>query len=142
MDPCKEVLTSVLHTAQMGISGIEAVKNKAVKPQLLQLLQEQQKEYSMIESESFRLASCKGWDLPPRSKLLDKMSTISAKCRLMSGDTDSTIAGMLIQGNTRGMIIGIKHLNHTQELDQEVSQVAHKLLNLENTNIQKTQQFL
>ena len=56
MNASKDVLTSVLHTAQMGISGIEAVKHKAQKPELRQFLQEQQEEYSRIEAESMRLA--------------------------------------------------------------------------------------
>lgn len=142
MKDSKQVLTSVLHTVQMGQSGIKAVMNQAVKPELQLLLQEQLTEYKTIEVESNQLATRHGWEIPPRNKVLEKMSTTCAKCRLFVGDTDSVIAGMLIQGNTRGMILGIKNLKQVQELDDSVENVANKLLNLENVNIQKSQEFL
>lgn len=142
MNASKDVLTSVLHTAQMGISGIEAVKHKAQKPELRQFLQEQQEEYSRIEAESMRLAQKKGWQLPHRSVMADTMSCMAAKCKVMMGDKDSAIADMLIQGNTRGMINGIKHLHQNKQLDPSVNQIAETLLNLENMNIQKSQKFL
>ena len=131
-----------MHTAQMGISGIDAVRNKAVRPDLQRLLQQQRQEYDSIAGESRSAAQRFGWTLPKRNMLLDKMSTITAKCRLMAGDTDSTIAGMLIQGNTRGMIMGQKNLNKAEKLDPSVSAIADKLLNLENINIQRSREFL
>ena len=60
----------------------------------------------------------------------------------MAGDTDSTIAGMLIQGNTRGIILGVKNINRDDHTDSQVTQLAHRLLNRENINIQKSQPFL
>ena len=142
MKDSKQVLTSVLHTAQMGQSGIHAVIDRAVNPELQLLLQEQLTEYKTIEVESRRLAARHGWEIPPRNKVLAWMSTTGAKCRLLVGETDSIIAGMLIQGNTRGMILGIKNLKQTQGVDESVETVANKLLNLENVNIQKSQEFL
>lgn len=142
MKDSRAVLTSVLHTAQMGISGIEAVRHRAVKSRLQTLLQEQLQQYSTIAEESKHLAETKGWTLPKRNMLVDKMSCIGAKCRLMAGDTDSAIAGMLIQGNTRGMILGEKNLHQAVQLDPAVSDIANKLLNLENINIQKSRDFL
>ena len=138
----KNILTSVLHTAQMGVSGIDAVQNRAVNPQLQTLLQQQRQEYAAIADQSLHLAQEKGWELPHRSRFVETMSTTCAKCRLMVGDTDSTIAGMLIQGNTRGMILGIKNLNKASDTDPDVAAVAKSLLNLENMNIQKSQEFL
>lgn len=142
MKESKEILTSVLHTAQMGQTGIQAVMNRAVKPELQELMQDQLNEYQMIETETNRLASDRGWELPTRNMMVDKMSSMCAKCRLMAGDSDSVIAGMLIQGNTRGMILGLKNLHHASDIDPAVSQIANKLLNLENINIQKSREFL
>ena len=142
MNASKDVLTSVLHTAQMGISGIEAVKHKAQNSELRQFLQEQQEQYSSIEAESMSLAQKKGWQLPHRSMMVDHMSCMMAKCKTMMGEKDSAIADMLIQGNTRGMIAGIKIMHKHPQLDPSVSQIAENLLNLENMNIQKSQKFL
>ena len=142
MKESKDILTSVLHTAHMGRSGIQAVMDRASDPGLQELMKQQLQQYHMIQTEAEDLASSKGWQLPGRNILLEKMSNTCAKCRLLTGDKNSSIAGMLIQGNTRGMILGIKNLNQSTNLDPAVDHLANKLLNLENINIQKSQEFL
>ena len=70
------------------------------------------------------------------------MSTMMSKVQLMGGEVDSKIAGMLIQGNTRGMILGLKNLRKASKADPRARDLAQRLLNRENMNIQKSQQFL
>ena len=41
----KQMLTSMLHTVQMGQSGIQSVKNYAIGPELKRQLHKQQQEY-------------------------------------------------------------------------------------------------
>jgi hypothetical protein len=65
-----------------------------------------------------------------------------AAMRLMGGERDSKIAGMLIQGNTRGMILGMKNLRKGQKAAAQVQQMARTLISQERTGIEKTQQFL
>ena len=142
MKESREILTSITHTAQMGQSGIHAVKDKAVSPGLRQLLQEQLTEYESIEKQSLSLAKARHWELPKRRVILEKMSAGYSRMRLLAGDTDSLIAGMLVQGNTRGMILGIKNLHKSHGLDPTVKELAQTLLNNENINIQKSREFL
>lgn len=106
------------------------------------LLQEQMQDYKHMEGQARKLSHELGWKLPPVNSMAQKMSSISAKCRLMFGDTDSTIAAMLVQGNTRGMILGLKDLHQASEIESAVDQLANKLLNMENVNIQKAREYL
>lgn len=142
MKESKEILTSVLHTAQMGQSGIRAVLHSAGDDGLQQFLRQQLLEYKTIEMQALHLAAQKGWELPHRSMAVEAMSNLCAKCRLIGGDKDSAIAGMLIQGNSRGMILGIKNLHKASAPDAEVVAIAKRLLNLENTNLEKSKHFL
>lgn len=142
MNDSKKILTSILHIVQMGQSGIEAVRNKAVKPEMEKLLLEQMQDYKHMESQAQKLSNQLGWNLPPINVMTQKMSAYSAKCRLLFGDTDSTIAAMLVQGNTRGMILGLKDLHQAAEIEPSVHQLANKLLNMENLNIQKAREYL
>lgn len=142
MNENKELLTSVLHTVQMGQSGIRAVQHNAVRAALRQELKEQLQEYDSIEKEALRLAQARGWQLRNVNPLVTNMSRIMAKFQLIGGEVDSKIAGMLIQGNTRGIILGVKNLNRGAHTDSQVTQLAHRLLNKENINIQKSQPFL
>ena len=138
----KELLTSVLHTVQMGQTGIRSVQNKANSSELQQELKDQLKEYDSIEKDALRLANARGWQLSNVNPAVRQMSRMMAKMQLMMGEADSKIAGMLIQGNTRGMILGVKNLNRSQHSDDQVIRLAQRLLNRENINIQKSQPYL
>lgn len=138
----KELLISVLHTVQMGQTGIRSVRDSAIRPALQQELDEQLKEYDTIEKEALRLAENRGWELSNVNPMVRTMSSMMSQMKLMGGEVDSKIAGMLIQGNTRGIILGVKNLNRSKQDDTQVTQLAQRLLNRENINIQKSQIYL
>ena len=142
MKDSKQVLTSLLHTVQMGQNGIRAVMEKAVQPGLQQELRSELAEYDKVEKMAYQLAGKKEWELPKVSSCLLTMSSLTSKARLLYGDTDSTIAAMLIQGNTRGRISGLKDLHRAHGLYAQVQELAGKLLNLEEANIRSAQSFL
>lgn len=142
MKDSKELLSSVLHTVQMGQTGIRSVQDNAVRTGLKQELKQQLKEYDSIEKEALKLAASRGWSLTDVNPAVRKMSDMMSRARLMGGDVDSKIAGMLIQGNTRGMILGVRNLHRSNNSDSQVTELAQKLLDSENINIQKTQVYL
>ncbi len=142
MKNSKEILTSVLHTTQMGQTGIRSVLDNAIRPGLKQEMRSQLHEYDEIEKQALHLATARGWSLSNVNPGVRKMADMMSRARLMGGDVDSKIAGMLIQGNTRGMILGLKNLHHGSKDDSSVTQLAQRLLDSETTNIRKTQPFL
>lgn len=142
MNNSKQLLSSVLHTVQMGQTGIRSVRSSAIRVGLKQELDQQLNQYDSFEKEALDLAQQRGWRLSNVNPGLRKMSDMMSRVQLWGGDVDSKIAGMLIQGNTRGMILGIRNLNRSSDNDQQVLALAQKLLDRENINIQKTQPFL
>ena len=138
----EEILTSMLHTVQMGQSGIRCVMDRAIGPGLKTELKSQLKEYDALEKETLNLAKTQGWKLTNLNPALETMSSRMSKLQLMGGETDSKIAGMLIQGNTRGMILGLKNLRKAANIQPQVQALAQKIINRENMNIQKSQPFL
>ena len=138
----EQILTSMLHTVQMGQTGIRSVIGRAIRPELKSELKDQLKEYDTLEKETLHLAAGKGLDLKDLNPALETMSNMMSRVQLMGGEVDSKIAGMLIQGNTRGMILGMKNLRKAAKADPKVRDLAQRLLNRENMKIQKSQQFL
>ena len=138
----KELLNSVLKTAQMGRFGIETVMEKAVKPALKQELKSQKDQYDSIENQAHKLANTRGWELQGLSAPLRYMSSVMGRISVIGSDTDSKIAGMLINGNTKGLIKGVKYLNRSAKCDTEIVSLAQDLVNKEQQNIQKSQLFL
>ncbi len=138
----KKLLSTVLHTTQMGQTGIRTVMPMASRAQLRQELKQQLEEYDAIEIKAQQIAAQRGWDLGRLSPALALMSKTMARARLVGGNADSKIAGMLIQGNTRGMITGLKNLHQAAPGDASVQELAMHLVDRESVNIQKSQQFL
>lgn len=138
----REILTSMLHTVQMGQTGIRCIMDNAVKTDLKTELKDQLHEYDMLEKETLQVAQNMGLELKNLHPALETMSNMMSKMQLIGGDTDSKIAGMLIQGNTRGMILGLKNLRKAANIQPQVQALAQKIINRENMNIQKSQPFL
>ena len=138
----QKMLTSILQTTQMGQIGIRSVLDISMRPGLRKALQSQLREYDTIESEAHYLASQRGWELrdiqPGRRLMADMM----ARMKLSHGNSDSKIAGMMIQGNTRGMITGLKNLHQYQQQDSQVSALSQRLIDCETANIRQMQVFL
>lgn len=105
-------------------------------------MHDQLKEYDSIEREAYALARKKGWEMEPLDPSVERMSSMMARMQLIGNNTDSKIAKMLVQGNTRGMIKGYKNLNHSSRLDPSVDTIAQKLLTLEKENVRQSCQFL
>ena len=138
----KEVLSSALKTTQMGQIGIRSVLDTTKKPQLRQALEDQLKEYDSIETEAHTIAFQRGWEVPELDPAVRFMADRVTRMKLMGRNSDSRIAAMMIQGNTRGMIKGLKNVHHMKQPDQRVQTLTQKLLDCETANIRQMQQFL
>ncbi len=138
----QKMLTSLLHTVQMGQSGIRCVMDSAVRPSLKQEMRQQLQTYDRMEAQARQLAAKNGLHLQDIHPGILKMSDMMAKARLVGGERDSKIAGMLIQGNTRGMILGIKNLRRGKKTDTEVQALARSLVEQERLSIENTKGFL
>ena len=102
----KEVLSSILKTVQMGQIGIRSVQDAAIKTDLKAALDSQLREYDQIETQAHKIAAERGWKLHELNPAIRSMSETMSRMKLMGGNTDSKIAGMMIHGNTRRIITG------------------------------------
>lgn len=142
MKSSKEMLSSILKTTQMGQVGIRSVLDTSMRPGLRKALESQLQEYDSIESEAHAIASQRGWELPELDPAVKFMTGMMSKAKLSRGNADSKIAGMMIQGNTRGMIKGLKNSHQCSSQDEQISILTQKLLDCETANIRQMQSFL
>ena len=142
MKNSKEVLTSLIKTAQMGQVGIRSVLDAGMGADLRQALTDQLKEYDAIETQAHNLASQRGWELSELDPAVRIMADMMTRARLTGKGTDTKIAGMMIRGNTRGMIKGLKNIHQYNGSDSGLRSLSQRLLDCENANIQQMQQFL
>lgn len=138
----KEVLSSILKTTQMGQMGIRSVQKVAADENLKQALADQLREYDCIETLAHEIAAQRGWRVQELSPALRKMAEMTTKMQLNGKNTDSKIAGMMIKGNTKGVITGTKNLHHHENPDAKITSLAQRLIDHENANIRQMETFL
>ena len=117
MTNSKEILSSVLKTTQMGQIGIRSVLDTSMRPALRKALESQLHEYDSIETEAHSIATQRGWELKELDPGIRMMTDMMTRMKLHGRNTDSKIAGMMIQGNTRGMIKGLKNIHQFADQD-------------------------
>lgn len=142
MKNSKEILSSVLKTTQMGQVGIRSVLDTSMRSSLRKALEDQLHEYDSIETEAHTIASQRGWDLPELDPGVRFLADMMTRMKLTGSNTDSKIAGMMIQGNTRGMIKGMKNQHQFFGKDTQVTTLNQRLLDCEHANIQQMHPFL
>ena len=142
MKGSKDVLSSIIQTAQMGQIGIRSVLNAPLRTNLKSALRSQLREYDTIEREALDLAQVKGWKLKELNPAVKHMTNMMTKTKLSYGDRSSKAAALMIQGNTRGIIKGYKNLNQFAVPDERIAALSRKLLDCEKENIQQMQGYL
>ena len=123
MKNSKEILSSVLKTTQMGQVGIRSVLDS-------------------IETEAHSIATQRGWELEELDPAVRFMTDMMTRMKLNGRNSDSKIAGMMIEGNTKGMIKGLKNLHQFAGQDEKINILSQKLLDCETANIRQMQGFL
>ena len=142
MKPNQQFLSALLKTVQLGQVQIRSVLDTSMRPGLRKTLESQLQEFDAIESEAHSIASQRGWELPELDPAVRLMTDVMTRMKLHRANTDSQIAGMMIQGNTKGMIKGLKELHQFPESDDQISILSQKLLDCETANIRQMQSFL
>ena len=142
MKNSQQILSSVLKTTQMGQIGIRSVLDTRMRPGLRRALEQQLREYDQIETEAHTLAAQRGWELKDLDPAVRMMSNMVTRMKLSAGGTESKIADMMIQGNTKGMIKGLRNMHQFRREDSQITALSQKLLDTETANIRQMQAFL
>ena len=142
MKNSKQILSSLLKTTQMGQIGIRSVLDTSMRPSLRKALESQLQEYDSIETEAHAIATQRGWEMPELDPAVRAMSNMMTRMKLVGQNADSKIADMMIQGNTRGMVKGLKDIHQFAQQDEQVSSLSQKLLDTQTANIRQMQGYL
>lgn len=138
----RELLSSLLKTTQMGQVGIRSVLDTSMRPGLRKALESQLREYDSIETEAHSIATQRGWELRELDPAVRFLSDRMTRMKLNGRNTDSKIADMMIQGNTKGMVKSLKNLHQFGGQDEQIHILSQKLLDCETANIRQMQSFL
>lgn len=135
-------LWDLVKTARLGQVEIRSILDTTLGAGLRSTLEGQLREYDSIETEAWAMALQRGWDLPQPDPGRCFWKDRVTRMQITGRDTDSRVADLLIRGNTRGMIRGLKGLHRLEGEDRQLRILSQKLLDCENAHIRQMQRFL
>ena len=138
----KEIMSSLLKTTQVAQIQIRSVLDNCMRPGLRKALENQLHEYDALETEAHCMTSRRGWDIPHPSPGAGFVTDVITRMKLGGKNTDSQIAGMIIQSNTKELIRGIRNRNRISGNDEPLQILSQKLLDCETASIRQMQNFL
>ena len=136
------MLNQIRKSTDMGVVGIEAVEDKADQPLLRDVLSQQKQEYHELYNRADCLLLAKGGQRQKISSFGKRAARMASDMKLMMGRSDSKIAEMMVEGNTKGMIKSYQNIHALEQTDPETLALSRKLLDTELHNIEQMKKFL
>ena len=137
-----QMLQGICKSTEMGQSGIRSVMRSAKDPAMQRALASQLREYDAIHNQADRLLRDRGESAQRIPGMALTFSRMSAGMKMAMDSSSSAIAGMMIQGNTKGMVKSMRQNRALTILDPKVSGLNNRLLQTELSNIEQMKSFL
>ena len=125
----------------MGLIGIDAVIKKVESEKIAKLIKEQRKEYVQFLDDAKKILLKYGAKEEEISKLKNLSSKAMANVMTM-GKSDKEIAKLMMEGNQKGVLEITAELNEYEGSDEEILDLAHKLLATEEHNREEFKEYL
>ena len=138
-----ELLDYIYQNAEMGLVGIDSIIEKVSDENLEHLILEQREEYKTIMEEAKEIYKKYGKDEKELSKLTKLSSNIMTEMMMITkkGETN-LIAKMMIEGSNKGIIAITEKINNIETTDEEIKELAQKLLKTEQHNLDELKKYL
>ena len=137
-----ELLNYIYQATQMGQVGSQSVLPRAKEENFRRALKQQLIEYETLYKTTGKMLRVRGEEPKGLNPIAKTSSEFMAALKTMADPSTSNIAEMMIQGNTMGMTKSIQHLHDYHGKDERVRDLANKLLQTEQANIEQMKSYL
>ena len=139
-----ELLSHVYDISDMGIKSTKSLINilKTKDNKIKNILEDELKKYEEIFKASKKLVKKEGFTPKGTSMMLDIMTNLEMKTRVLKDNSDSAMAGLLIEGFNMGIIETEKKIKDYNNADKSILKLAKKLLQFQKEEIDKLKAYL
>lgn len=137
-----KLLNAIYQNVKMGIASMEELMEICKSEELKAEMSRQLSDYNVLAKECEMLAKAEGLDIKDNNWFDKTMLYSSIKMKTCFNKSEENIAEMLIVGSTMGVIDVIKMKNKTCCDNNEILEIALKLEDFQERNIQKLKPFL
>ena len=128
--------------ACMGVDAIDIIIDKVEDKELTKELKREYKEYQNIEKEIEEIYPKYDDGEPHETSVFNKMMTeMNIDMKTMNDNSNSKIAELLLKGVNMGIIEGRRIMNK-KNLNDEVSSIVEKYVNMQEKNVENLKEYL
>ena len=145
MNENEEILEYIYQTSNMGMESTKDLINslKGKDNKIKKIVEEINKNYEKYAKETEKLLNKKDLKAKPVGMMAKAMSKMSINKEIISDNSDSNIADMLIQGLTMGNLELTKHIdNYEKTADKKIINLAKSLKKFGEEYIEKLKVYL
>lgn len=137
-----QLLNHIYQTAEMGVDGIQSVLQYTDEPKLVKSLHNQMQEYQKLQNSAGAMLHARGKEPKGISPMVKMSSEAMSTMKTMLDHSATKIAEMMIQGSTMGITKSLRTIRDCELKDNDVRELADKLLKTEEANITEMKKFL
>ena len=139
----KDVLDELNKGCAMGMDAIKNILEKVEDKKFKDVLENEFDKYKEIHHRIENKYEEYSKDDPTETNVMNKMMTsMMTEMKLMSDNSDSKIAELLMQGTNMGIIEGKKLLNHKEHLDKEVETILKDFIAMQESSVETYKKYL
>ena len=137
-----KLLNVIFQNTKMAIQSIQELMPSIKCVNLIQEVSEQESEYQIIAKECSMIATSENQNLKDNNWFEKARLWSENKFLILTDNSTAHIAEMMIIGTMEYMIDLIKAISDCKECEQEILDLAKKLLSNEEKNVEKLKKFL
>ena len=144
MNKNNELLSHIYNISDMGVKSTTSLINilKTKDNKIKSILEYELKKYEDIYKETKKLVKKENITPKGTSMMLDIMTNIEMKTRVLKDNSDSAMAGLLIEGFNMGIIETEKKLKDYKDSERNIIKLARRLLKFKKEEIDKLKEYL
>ena len=137
-----EILNEIHKGLVMGMESLSVITSKVGDQNFKDDLNYQYERYENILNRVNKKYQDIGNQADDTSPMQKAMGWTQIQFNTIADKSNSHIAEMLIQGNTMGIIKGVKELNQNPKADKDIKQILTCFVELQQNNIEKLKTYL
>lgn len=143
MNANAEFLNYVYQNSQMGVDTLQQLLELTDSKEFKTVLTQQLQGYEKFHNEARTILNENGFD-EKGLNMFEKIRTyLMVNLQLLSDNSVSRIAKMLIQGSSMGITQAVEKLNrYGQEVEKDARRLMTELKDFEEKNVEKLKEFL
>lgn len=142
MNNDSEFLCDIYRATRMGAETLDNLLSKTEGSDIENELMREKRVYREFQNKTDKIIKERNESPKPINRAQKKMAKMGINMNIMFDQSDSHIADIVIQGNNMGIIGMSKTINSHKNADDDISDLAYELVDIQRKNIDNLLRYL